>query len=72
MVLVLSSRDKSLILTPIQVHEYSRTPDFSILGSRNSNVSTRESSFEDQVETVSLPLNSTVTSLLFNDYEYLN
>ena len=66
----LSSRDESLILAQIRVHEYSRTPHFStldprlsILVSRNSNVSTfatRESSFENRVETVNLPLSGTV------------
>ena len=68
----LSSSDESLILTQIRVHEYSRTPHFStldsrlsILASRNSNVSistfaTRESSFENRVETVNLPLSGTV------------
>ena len=80
----LSSRDESLILAQIRVHEYSRTPHFStldsrlsilasrfsrldsrvsILASRNSNVSTfatRESSFENRVETVNLPLSGTV------------
>ena len=66
----LSSRDESLIHAQIRVHEYSRTPHFStldslplILASRNSSVSTfatRESSFENRVETVNLPLSGTV------------
>ena len=72
----LSSRDESLILAQIRVHEYSRTlhfltldPRLSILDSRNSNVSTfaaRESSFENRVETVNLPLSGTVIKVLCN------
>ena len=71
----LSSRDESLILAQIQVHEYSRTPHFStlhprlsILASQNSNVSTfatRESSFENRVKTVNLPLSGTVSIISY-------
>ena len=80
----LFSRDKSLILAQIRVHEYSRTPHFStldprlsILASQNLNVSTfatQESSFENRVETVNLPLSCTVQfgNVCHNKELYLN
>ena len=62
MVIVLSSRDKLLIL----VHEYASAHHFlihSILDSqflRRETFATQELSFKDQVETVNLPLSSTL------------
>ena len=70
MVIVLSSRDES----QIKAHEYSRTLPFSILASPNLNVSTfatRESSFEDLVETVNLTLSGKVCGSMMDLYLYI-
>ena len=53
MVIVLSSRDKFLIL----VHEYASAHHFLI---RRETFMMQELSFKDQIETVNLPLNSTL------------
>ena len=68
--IVVSSRDdsfprtsSSLHITFLDVRCATLDPRYSILASRNSNVSTfetRESSFEDRVETVNLLLSGTV------------
>lgn len=56
MVIVLSSREESLILALIQAHEYSKSPHFSTLDSKVSTFVTWELSFKDWDQTVNLLL----------------